>query len=66
MVLTACIAVAIRLALLRPTADEWEFLQIILGAVELTILLVSLYFVLWFAALAVVVLFRRFTRPSSK
>jgi hypothetical protein len=64
MILTAFVAVAIRLALLKPTADEWEFLQIILGAVELTILFASLYFILWFAALAAVVLVRRFLRPS--
>lgn len=53
MLLTALLAVTIRLALHQPTADEAEFLGILLGAVGLTILFVSFYFALWFGALGI-------------
>ncbi len=58
MLLTALVAVVIRLAVQRPSGDEAEFLQILLGAAGLTIVFVSLYFVAWFTVLGCLVISR--------
>lgn len=60
MLLTALVAVVIRLYLWEPSADTLETAGILVGAAGLTIVFVTGYFVLWFSVLAIVELSRRF------